>query len=397
MAGKSRLDLTRIRELHSNGLHPSDIAKELDVHQCTVITQLKNMGLTWKKKKGGKPRGLTDEQEGILIQKYKEGVGATTLAKDYSVDKKTVYNILNKRGVGTRSVASRRKPKNPNKKHRISTRDLQISKLYDEGLSLLDIAAKLEIHEDTVRYSLRKQDKLKSDEGEMCVRQRIRTNKGLGKGNREVPKDPDVRHDAFNVLDEHSLYWMGFLLADGCIYQGAYGQPSICLNLKEGDIGHMEKLKEWIGTRNKISIKRPVTFGKERKICSLFWRSSKQAATLKEYGIVPHKESRFVNPFISSSMAFWRGLVDGDGCVYLPDEGTAYLSGQPPIIEEWTKFCEDLCGEKDVIRTYHRESVSIGSIRRKVHCKLILGKLYEDSNIHLDRKYEKATAWRRYQ
>lgn len=393
MSGKTKVDIEKLKMLHSQGKDINEMVEILGFHRDTILAQLFNLKLKWVNNKD-KRRKISKEDELSLIDSYKSGKGATTVAKELGITKKTVYNILNKHGVGTRSVKSRRKSYKKTENPRITLRDLHIAELHDKGYSPREIAKELDMSDTSVRYSLSKQDLYDIDDTDTQVRQKntVKT-KGLGSGNREAPLDPHLTVSSFDLLYEESMYWIGFLLADGSIRDNQYGQPTISINLKESDYPHLEKLKSFVGTERPIRFNQQVTFDKMRRSCKIAWRCRQQADALRKYGVVSHKEGRFVNPALASSISFWRGLVDGDGCVYYRDKGSIYLSGQPSIIAKWVEFCENVCQETDIVRTVHRESVSIGEVRFKRCAKIVIEKLYRGSNISLSRKYEIARTW----
>lgn len=399
MAGHTHIDLKKLKELAEKGVHPDQIANRLGVSPTAVIDQLHRLKIDWKRKPGGSPKLPVDfEKQVIELYTGKKRMGATSIARQFSICKKTVYNILNRHNIGTRSAASRRKmlkmPKNP----RITERDLQIKKLFLSNMRISEIAKELCTYDATVRYSLRKLGLYKLDDDQTKIRQRKKASKGLGKGAREVPKDPNLNHEIFSSFDEHACYWIGFLLADGNIHQRAYGHPRLTIQLCLEDIGHLQKLKSWLGTGTKIRSGKHVSSfeGYEGRIyehCILAWSSKKQATFLSEMGVKRHKDVRFVPDSLQDNLAFWRGLVDGDGCIYAPEDGTLYLSGQPNIIDDWTQFCERITGTKGIIRREDRPRVSIGSVRFKQESKILLRQLYGNATIYLDRKHAKAQLW----
>jgi hypothetical protein len=55
----------------------------------------------------GKPRALTDKQEREIGERYREGVGAPTLAREYSVTTQTIYRSLQRQQINTVGVSGR--------------------------------------------------------------------------------------------------------------------------------------------------------------------------------------------------------------------------------------------------------------------------------------------------
>ena len=394
MAGKTHLNIEKIKELHASGMHPADIAKEMRCGAGSVINQLHSLGLTWCRKTPGK---LTDEDRANLIEEYKKGQGATTVGRMFNITKRAVYAILNKAGVGTRSVQSRRRPRKMPKTPRVTPMDIEVKALHEQGLSPPQLAKQLDRYEANIRYSLCKQGLYQVDSPEIKVRQFIKQRSfNVGKGRARIPKDAGLKHDAFESFTEESCYWLGFLCADGCVHtKKEYGQYRIFLNLKSTDETQLLKLKTFLNTSNKITSHSHDAFessGKPYHSKGLAWTSTRQGTLLQELGIVPHKEGRFVPPSLQNSIPYWRGLVDGDGSVYDPHKGKIYLCGQPAIISAWSTFCENLLG-KDCLRIETRPTLQVGSIRHKTDARILIKHLYQNASIYLDRKYQTASKW----
>jgi len=124
-----------------------------------------------------------------------------------------------------------------------------------------------------------------------------------------------VNEYAFDVITPDSAYWIGFLMADGCVQKS----NTITICLSEKDTAHLEKFKEFLGSTNKIHTQMANANKKSSKtyLSSRFIVGSiRLCEVLKRYGIVPNKtfiakasESLVLNKH------FWRGVIDGDGCI----------------------------------------------------------------------------------
>jgi hypothetical protein len=61
--------------------------------------------------------------------------------------------------------------------------------------------------------------------------------------------DYPLNENAFGDLaNAEARYWIGFLLADGCIRHMPDQEPMISVSLKAGDIDHLTKLAEFLGS-----------------------------------------------------------------------------------------------------------------------------------------------------
>lgn len=387
MSGKSKISEETLLGLHSRGIHPRDIGERLGVSQSSVEYQLKLRGLAWKPAKGGKPAVLTDEQEKALVDLYLTGMGATSLSRQFAVNKRTVYNILNRRGVGTRSVESRRKTYD--KVPRISERDRHISSSFSSIKSIPELANALGIPEATVRYSLAKQGLLQPDSQTASVRQKQYTPVVI---DHRRDRDTALRHDAFDILTPEACYWIGFILADGCVSATIDKTPRIMIRLHQDDAYHLERFLRWLGSSNSVTKGDVETFGSLRRYCSIAVSSRRLSSRLAELGIVESKHGRYVIPSLSESPDFWRGAVDGDGSISATGKGL-YLSGSKGVVDCWAAYCDRCLGEPNTVRVDIQSKHGgcwIGRVRRVVDVREMLRILYYPEAVALDRKMARA-------
>lgn len=70
--------------------------------------------------------------------------------------------------------------------------------------------------------------------------------------------DIKLKYDFKEINSEESAYWLGFIYADGTIsYSPDSKKNRYCLELglKESDRSHIEKLKNFIGSKSKINFR----------------------------------------------------------------------------------------------------------------------------------------------
>jgi len=188
------------------------------------------------------------------------------------------------------------------------------------------------------------------------------------------------------INTEEKAYWLGFILADGCISQG----KDIIIALKETDGKHLDKFIKSIGGNNKYQIVISKGFGGQFPTARLAIRSQEMCDDLQKRNITERKSLIAIPPIISKSLQrhFWRGIIDGDGHVC--------VNHQYP----YESFELGLCGSKMVIQGF------IDYVKSALHLDLPLEKdhniwrtrtsgkkamrlcalLYDDSNVSLDRK-----------
>ena len=194
---------------------------------------------------------------------------------------------------------------------------------------------------------------------------------------------------AFNIIDENSAYWIGFLCADGTVLKN--NEIRISLNAK--DIKHIEKFKNFLNSSNTISTG---TYGKEERAYFSI-RDEQIAKDLADRGCINNKtyllkfpnEQQIPEKYLSH---FIRGYFDGDGSInYSFDK--KYPS--------YRKYRIGFVGTEDFLKGvrhfFDKDNVKIEN--HKTWCQLnlsgnksvikYLNLIYNDSteNNRLDRKY----------
>jgi hypothetical protein len=204
----------------------------------------------------------------------------------------------------------------------------------------------------------------------------------------------------FEHLNPVSEYWLGFLLADGCIYCNPSNNFKIQLSLQAEDLDHIQKFKDFLKTDARI-------YKDIRSLCDvqtgklnhyiqykIIVTSNPLATSLFRYGITPRKSftAKVENDLLLKSSHFWRGLIDGDGCVrFTKPHGKCHSL---PSIE--------LCGTENVCFNFSefvREMVKDHRIKVKKYSKIysikfcgfklafpIIEKLYSNVPVSLNRK-----------
>lgn len=199
-----------------------------------------------------------------------------------------------------------------------------------------------------------------------------------------------TNHNVFETIDtEEKAYWLGFLYADGSIHSKT---NQIELSLKESDFSHLEKFKLFIGAQNKI-IYREKT--KSYRYCFF---SKKIRKDLINLGCFPRKTEKLTFPNLTNDLlklSFIRGYFDGDGCLTYKKTKKDKLYpligviGTENILKNILKFFNL---DKNLYLANKKENSSNKIFEFKLGKKdsiYFLEKIYEDSKIHLDRKYNK--------
>jgi hypothetical protein len=123
----------------------------------------------------------------------------------------------------------------------------------------------------------------------------------------------NLNENFFDVLNEKSTYWLGFLYADGYVRMKDGKSGQIKLKLKDTDISHIEKfLKD-------LECEKPIKCGIDgkSKFCQVSVYSNIMVKKLLELGCVQNKTQKIRLPNISLDLMnhFIRGYFDGDGSI----------------------------------------------------------------------------------
>lgn len=175
-----------------------------------------------------------------------------------------------------------------------------------------------------------------------------------------VPKNGDflrkkVNDKFFNKIDsEIKAYWLGFLMADGCIVSKSKGQKSLQLALKASDINHLEKFKKDIDSESIIHtyfIKRYNVYATR-----IFITSDVLCNDLIKLGCTERKSLtlKFPKLFKKYISHFIRGYFDGDGSVFTFND-KHWRSGKISKIIQCNfvstkEFLTSICKELDFIK-----------------------------------------------
>lgn len=212
--------------------------------------------------------------------------------------------------------------------------------------------------------------------------------------------NPLIFHD---IDTEEKAYWLGFLYADGYVRSN---RNEIGLGLKESDLEHVEKFRNFIGKPNKIQrIVRNVK-GKEYIEYRYCIANKQLKLDLCSAGCVPRKSlilefpnERVVSPELINH--FIRGYFDGDGSISLShcrDENNNWKVLQIQLAGTYN-FLSELKKRYDFLSNYSicpHGSIYILNFSKQNAVAAFLKAIYEDASVYLQRKYDKAKSSIKY-
>ncbi len=271
-----------------------------------------------------------------------------------------------------------------NKLYNISKLEL-ISLLTEQGLLIRDICKRLGVCRGTLRKKFREFNINPSDYLNFRAKYDV---------------------FVFDIIDtEEKAYWLGFLYADGNVRsKNVHNNNTISLSLNFEDYNHLLKFKAFMKDSRPESIirikERLASSGNKLKQATYDVCNGHLRQALINLGCVPNKSNILKFPsetiFIKNEFIydFIRGYVDGDGSLsktrrdnrlYISIRGTFdFLSGIRKYFPQFTKV-------------YSETDNRTGRIQHKLACSSdkadkIAYKLYKNSHIYLDRKFNKFAA-----
>lgn len=197
-------------------------------------------------------------------------------------------------------------------------------------------------------------------------------------------------------LSPEARYWVGFLLADGCISSNK-GYPQISLGLKFSDAEHVRKFARFVGVLEESVIEFDTmnNFGRNHGV-RLSFTGKELIPQLAKYGIVPRKTKIASVPLsLAHDPDFWRGLVDGDGSLRCTPTAYLQLDGARNIVDSFSSYLGFITGLIPAIIPHSSIfRAGLNGKRAKVALQTIY---YSGCSPSLDRKTaiaEQAKLWR---
>lgn len=192
-------------------------------------------------------------------------------------------------------------------------------------------------------------------------------------------------HDFFeNIDNEEKAYWLGFIMADGCV--SLTQQPKVTIKLHKKDREHLEKWHRAIGSCIKIHTLLDTV--------SSTHYSKKMCEDLIRLGCIPRKSLKLKFPEIEKDLVWHliRGYFDGDGCISFHNKQENIWQKRITLIgtKHFLDFIQKLFGTQNKLGT--RGKAYCLSICGNKKVDKILKQMYNNCNVWLDRKKEKAIA-----
>ncbi len=196
-------------------------------------------------------------------------------------------------------------------------------------------------------------------------------------------KRKSINEDSFDTFTEESVYWLGFLWADGYV-QNTDKNKTIDLEITDGE--HAEKFRAFLNVSKVVKRTRnnSTTY---RVTCN----STKLVDMLYALGFnIKDKRINIPNIPIEYRLVFLRGYFDGDGHIRIKNEKFEGID-----ISGRIKFIDNLRNQYPYfIREEFHSSCSKRIYSNEELGKRFLTDIYKDATIFLERKYRCALLFR---
>jgi len=340
-------DIANAIEMYKAGLSTTKIGDIIGVGDESIRYHLKRNGVDTRYK-----HKIAESGESEVIQAYSSGRTICDVAKEKGVAASVIKRILKKNNIALRDY---NKPKFKKSQYPDLLKD------YYSGMSSSDIAKKHGLDPAVIVVTLHRAG---------CV----------FRDNSEQHQMYTLDHSVFDDKNEDLMYWLGFIAADGNIHGN-------CLNITahSDDAYHLQSFLNFCKSTH------PVKKNKNENTHKIDIRNRKLANILIELGITRNKSLTFCpTKEMRESTSFWRGMIDGDGCISVDKTRglSLYLCGGSidcvKAFEEWVKSKTN-----STANTYKRPTAYYFSIGSR-HAVKIVNELYGGNPKYaLNRKYEK--------
>jgi len=220
----------------------------------------------------------------------------------------------------------------------------------------------------------------------------------------KAPTYRKINENAFNVLNENSEYWMGFLYADGNISLiktiNQTTKQFSCF-LQTQDKKHIQKCLDFLETDYKIKLKKSrganLGYLVKGELFGFQITNPKLVDDLISHGFTTKKSESgsITNENLLNSRHFWRGLIDGDGSIGFISKAPSFslIANEEMMGHFYNYIYREVLFDKIFRTAYQLKSGQ--SFAHHIHfeyndAKLLVDHFYSNCTIYLDRKMEKA-------
>lgn len=202
-----------------------------------------------------------------------------------------------------------------------------------------------------------------------------------------------LNENYFQIIDsERKAYFLGYLLADGCVCERPKSSKRLSMSLQLRDGYILEFLREDLESDKQI------LYSEIRNNAVLDVSSNKLCNDLIKLGITPRKSFTAKFPTFDQVPEhlfhhFMRGLFDGDGCICSQSRrdtrNTTFhfeIFGTFDVCNGVARVLDNLVVSNDIKQAIKKENIYFIGYYKLQSLKQIYNYLYQDATIWLDRK-----------
>ncbi len=234
-------------------------------------------------------------------------------------------------------------------------------RLYSEGLTGDAVASRLGVSRDVIYKGLRRL-------GIQCRSSSV--------VQQRYPLDSQYFSD---INSEEKAYWLGFIAADGNVYKNI-----LQVDLQRRDRPHLEKLRKALNAGHPITDRANGCGGVQSRFAV---SNAELVRGLALSGILPRKSQTYV-PWAGEEELvrhFWRGMVDGDGCLTFNRKWSLRLEGSQQTCEAFLTIIQGIVPTTTTVKKGHGNVWTV-RISGMEYVRRVVAWLYEDAKVQLDRK-----------
>lgn len=300
------------------------------------------------------------ETERMICEDYLNGCKYEEMSKKYQVSTKTLTCIVKRNEL----------PHRNNLPHTPTDDEITaITKDYLQGMSHKDIKNKYNIGKSVIERILNLGDSRR---------------KGCGSKRKHK-----INEQAFDSITEESAYWIGMLMADGCISD----EGSLKLALATKDKAHVEKFRIFLGSEHPINMITNKTYFTETAEIKI--SSKKICASLARFGVVPRKSHIAKVSELENNAHYWRGMIDGDGTVIIKNNyPLIQLVGSIHTCEQFQQYVLSISPECKA--NIHPCRSIFSFCAAGTHAVAVANSCYANCSVSLSRKHKTALQISKY-
>lgn len=206
-----------------------------------------------------------------------------------------------------------------------------------------------------------------------------------------------------NIDSEKKAYFLGFIFADGCVYENKKKTKisGLIIQIQERDREIIDEFKKDINSTHNISFVEPQIKTWQRKVVFTF-SNIEFVSHLVSKGCLPRKSQSCFFPKNKLDNKYFRhfirGYFDGDGSICSTSDYYVYPTIRICATLEFAEEIKNIVRKKLDINTgiFYKKSSIYDVEYSKVRAMKFLDWIYQDATMYLKRKYNRYLFFKKY-